>query len=314
MVGDGGTDTTHVGMAPGAKWIAVPGICRLDGNVGDDIGLNKAFQWFLCPTDLTGNLDTCDYSNAPDVINNSWGSSNPADETFRPAIQALRAAGIVPIFASGNPNAGAGSIGSPGSAPEAITVGATDSNDQIAYFSGRGPSIYPGVQKPELSAPGVYITSTMPGDAYGDMSGTSMAAPAVSGLVALMISADLKDGRRDLDVDEIEKFMEATSVDLGSPGPDNDYGYGRIDAYNAVRWILSAGDLRGTVRDVSTSLPITGATIAGVRTPAADKFTTTSGAGGVYFDHGAQRFVQRGRQRVWLHHRLILRCERYHRD
>lgn len=282
MVGDGGTANTKIGMAPGAQWIAVPGICgnTMPGNWGDDIGGNKAFQWFLCPTDLTGNLATRDCSQAPDVVNNSWGSSNPADDTFRPAIQALRAAGIMPVFAAGNPSAGPGSIGSPGSAPEAFTVGATDINDQVASFSGRGPSFYEGVQKPNVTAPGVNIKSSVSGSAYGSGSGTSMAAPAVSGLVALMVSADLKDGKRDLNVDEIQKFIESTAVKLGTTTPNDDYGYGRIDAYNAVRWALSAGDLRGTVRNANTSAPIDGATITGVK--ALDTFTTASAANGAY--------------------------------
>jgi len=283
MVGDGGTANTKIGMAPGAKWIAVPGICgnTMPGYWGDDIGGNKAFQWFLCPTDLSGDLSTRDCSKAPDVVNNSWGSSNPADDTFRPAIQALRAAGIVPVFAAGNPSAGPGSIGSPASVPEAFTIGATDIDDKVASFSGRGPSFYEEVQKPNVTAPGVNIKSSVSGNGYqSGWSGTSMAAPAVSGLVALMVSADLKDGRRDFNADEIQKFIESTAVKFGTTTPNDDYGYGRIDAYNAVRWVLSAGDLRGTVRNANTSAPINGATITGVK--ALDTFTTASAANGAY--------------------------------
>lgn len=282
MVGDGGTANTKIGMAPGAKWIAVPGICgnTMPGDWGDDIGGNKAFQWFLCPTDLTGDLATRDCSKAPDVVNNSWGSSNPADDTFRPAIQALRAAGIMPVFAAGNPGSGPGSIGSPGSAPEAFTVGATNIEDTVASFSGRGPSFYEGVQKPNVTAPGVNIKSSVGGSSYdATYSGTSMAAPAVSGLVALMVSADLKDGRRDLNVDEIQKFIESTVVKLGATTPNDDYGYGRIDAYNAVRWALAAGNVKGTVTDANTAAPIDDATIAGAKPP--DIFTSRS-ANGTY--------------------------------
>jgi len=285
MVGDGGTPGTQVGMAPGARWIAISlNELGIWGSVADDIMAHKAFQWMLCPTDLSGALATADCSKAPDVVNNSWGSANPADDTLRPDIQALRAAGIAPVFAAGNPSAGPGSIGSPASNPEAITVGATDIGDNIASFSGRGPSFYEGEQKPELSAPGVNVNSTVPGGGYSgpSWSGTSMAAPHVAGLVALIVSADLQDGYRDLDVDELERFMEDTAVDLGGPGPDDDYGYGRIDAYSAVRWARSAGDLRGTVREASIHTPIEGAAITGARTGFGDTFITRTDASGQY--------------------------------
>jgi len=286
MVGDGGTPGRQVGMAPGAQWIAAPGVCEgsSPGGIGDDIGGMKTFQWFLCPTDLSGALATADCSRAPDVINNSWGSANPADDTFRPILQALRAAGIAPVFAAGNPSAGPGSIGAPANVPEAITVGATDAGDQVAGFSGRGPSFYEGEQKPELSAPGVDVNSTVPGGGYSGptWSGTSIAAPHVAGLVALMVSADLQDGYHDLTVDELERFMEYTAVDLGASGPDDDYGYGRIDAYRAVRWVRSAGDLQGSVRDATTRALIAGATIRGVNSPSGDVFATHTDASGQY--------------------------------
>jgi uncharacterized repeat protein (TIGR01451 family) len=285
MVGDGGAPGTQVGMAPGAEWIAISlNELSIWGSVSDDIMGQKAFQWMLCPTDLSGDLATADCSKAPDAVNNSWGSANPADDTFRPAIQALRAAGIAPVFAAGNPSAGVGSIGSPGSIPEAITVGATDVDDKVASFSGRGPSFYEGEQKPELVAPGVDINSTVPGGGYSGptRSGTSMAAPHVAGLVALMVSADLQDGYRDFNVDELERFMERTAVDLGDPGPDDDYGSGRIDAFDAVRWARSAGDLQGTVRGASTSAPIAGATVTGVRAGPGDTFSTQTGVSGQY--------------------------------
>lgn len=273
-----------IGVAPAAKWIAVPGICNatMPGNLGDDIGGLKAYQWLLCPTDLSGDLSTANCSKAPHVINNSWGSANPLNDVFRPAIQALRAAGIAPVFASGNPQAGFGSIGAPANAPEAIAVGATDARDQVAAFSGRGPSYYVGEQKPELSAPGDEVRSSVRRNEYDSYSGTSMAAPHVSGLIALMISADLKDGTRDFSVDELEQFMQLTAVDLGPSGPDNEYGHGRINTYEAVSWTLASGDLSGSVNDVETGLPIASASISGRKASDEIDFLVKTGDSGVY--------------------------------
>lgn len=282
MVGNGGTTATQVGMAPAAQWIALPGICSntMSGGLRDDIGGIKAFQWVLCPTDLTGDLDSADCAKAPDVVNNSWGSANPAAELFRPIIRMLRTANIAPVFAAGNPYANSGSIGTPANAPEAITVGATDRYDAIASFSGRGPSFYPGEQKPELSAPGVEVNSSVGSFGYSESSGTSMAAPHVAGLIALMVSADLQDGRRDLTVDEIEAFLIRTAVDLGPAGPDHSFGHGRIDAYAAIRAVLNAGDLRGAIQDATTQLPLDSVQVIGQSGLA--RFAVMTGAEGLY--------------------------------
>lgn len=285
MVGNAGasnSDSSVVGMAPRARWIAVPGICSetMSGGIGDDIGGLKAFQWLLCPTDLSGDLATADCSKAPDVINNSWGSANPFSNVFEPVVNALRAAGVASVFAAGNPSAGPGSIGSPANIPAGITVGATDSQDNIASFSALGPSPIDGEQKPELSAPGVDVLSTVSTNSYSSYSGTSMAAPHVAGLVALMVSADLKDGERDFNIDELEYFMEATAVDLGAPGPDPIYGHGRIDALAAVRWASNAGDLRGVVRDAETDEPISSARVIGHSV--SQTFSVTGGSTGIY--------------------------------
>ncbi len=285
MVGEGSTTTAPtIGMAPDARWIAVPGICgdTMPGGIQDDIGGIKAFQWFLCPTDLTGDLASADCSKAPDVVNSSWGSANPVDDTFRPILQVLRAAGVAPVFAAGNPSAGAGSIGTPANIPEAIAVGATNEYDSLAYFSAQGPSFYPGEQKPELSAPGDYVLSSVDTSTYDNYSGTSMSAPHVAGLIALLVSADLQDGFRDFDVAELERLMELSAVDLGDPGPDTLFGYGRIDAYAAVQLAQTAGDLRGQFFDAERGTPIPAVWIKAVQAGSTRPFTAQADASGSY--------------------------------
>ena len=198
MVGSAPGGAFHIGMAPAAQWTAVKVLD--DDGVGYDTWIHAGFQWLLAPTDLSGSNP--DPGQAPDVVNNSWGPglSNVADLTFLPDVQALRAAGIFPVFSAGNSGGlGDGSIATPAGYPESFAVGTTDFQDAIASFSSRGPSFWEEL-KPEVSAPGVDIRSSVPGGGYeGGWSGTSMAAPHAAGLAALLLSANptltVDDGR-----------------------------------------------------------------------------------------------------------------------
>ncbi|WP_347359971.1 S8 family serine peptidase, partial [Pseudomonas sp. FW305-BF6] len=127
---------------------------------------------------------------APDVVNNSWGGGPGVDDWYKTIITNWRAANIFPEFSAGNTTpynpGGPGSVANPANYPESFATGATDINNKIAGFSLRGPSPYGGIQKPEVSAPGVNIRSSVPGSEYeGGWNGTSMAGPHTSGLVAL---------------------------------------------------------------------------------------------------------------------------------
>lgn len=242
----GGGDPA-IGVAPGARWIAVKAFN--DRGQAYDSWLHAGFQWLLDPDGDPGTDD------APDVVNCSWGSSDGYLETFRPDVQALRAAGIVPVFAAGNDGPSQSTIASPASFPESFAVGATHEDDHIAHFSSRGPSPWSEV-KPEVCAPGVDVRSSLPGGSYGQKNGTSMAAPHVTGLAALLLQAEPS-----LTVTEAEQATTSTAVGLGSPIPNNDYGWGRIDAYNAVTAVSGAGFLEGTVTDSSNAAPVADALV-----------------------------------------------------
>ena len=132
--------------------------------------------------------------------------------------------GVLVVAASGN-TAG-GTIGSPAAAPEAMAVGATDNRDLIASFTTTGPEM-------SVTAPGVDVYSTWDTlfnpNTYSYLSGTSMACPHVSGLAALVLSANPA-----LSNVEVRQIIESTADDKGTPGWDEIYGYGRINAHAAV--------------------------------------------------------------------------------
>ncbi|MEC5423886.1 S8 family serine peptidase [Virgibacillus sp. C22-A2] len=226
MVGSEPDGTNQIGVAPGAKWIAAKAFD--DSGSGSDSNILEAAQWLMAPG---GRVDM-----APDVVNNSWSGGSGINEWFLEVVQTWRAYGIFPVFAAGNasllfPN-GPGTIASPANYPESFAVGAVDDKNLLADFSFQGPSPY-GEVKPELTAPGVKIRSTLPDGGYGDKSGTSMAAPHIAAAVAL-----LRQANASITVDEIEQVLLETATPLTdrdfTESPNHGYGYGLLNMYDAV--------------------------------------------------------------------------------
>ncbi|WP_078379360.1 S8 family peptidase [Sutcliffiella halmapala] len=256
MVGAEPNGANQIGVAPGAKWIAVRAFTAAGGT---DAALLAAGEWILAPKDANGNPNP---AMAPDVVNNSWGGGPGLDEWYRPMVQAWRAAEIFPEFSAGNTRAGnpggPGSVANPANYPESFATGATDINMRLASFSLQGPSPY-GTLKPEISAPGVNIRSSVPGNGYeGGWNGTSMAGPHVSAVAAL-----LKQVNSSLTVDDIAEILTTTATPLTDStfpeSPNNGYGYGLVNAYDAVSSIISGlGKIKGQVaRDGDDSEPPT---------------------------------------------------------
>jgi subtilisin family serine protease len=153
------------------------------------------------------------------IINLSLGGDYDS-QTLHDAVIYAHNAGCVLAAATGND--GGPVVLYPAKYAEAMAVAATDSTDQRAGFSNYGPEV-------DVAAPGVNIYSTHLGGGYTYKDGTSMAAPHVAGLAALIWSAYPIYTN-----DQVESRIETTAVDLGDPGWDQYYGHGRIDAQAAA--------------------------------------------------------------------------------
>lgn len=229
---DGGAN--QIGVAPGARWIA----CRnMENGWGSPEMYIACLQFFLAPTDLAGLNPRPDLG--ADVVSNSYGcpptEGCPSTE-LETAVTTMRIAGIFMSVSAGNTGSSCSTIvDPPGTYDSSITIGATDIYDGIASFSSRGP--VGTLIKPDLSAPGVNVRSSLFTGSYGSMSGTSMAAPHVAGAVALLWSmAHLYRG----DVDATEQLLQSTAVDVsdvtcgGTADNNNVYGEGRLDIFVAL--------------------------------------------------------------------------------
>lgn len=304
MVGDDG-GTNQIGMAPGAQWIACAG-CP-DGSC-PDYALLTCAQFVVAPTRTNGTDPNPDVR--PDVVSNSWGGcSRTYDPWYRESVDAWQAAGVYPVFSNGNASncgypspPGLNTVGNPARYGNVTGVGSSGkSNGQYANHSNWGPTdnlddVNPtdpyANMKPQVLAPGVSIRSSMGSSdtAYGGMTGTSMSAPHVGGLLALMYQAGpcLRG-----DYAATELIIESTAVDMvyddGSPlTPDNfpnfATGWGEIDALAAVQTAAGAcgsSVLTGSV--VSDSYePIAGAKVQMTGGEAAHNRTVYTNSAGVY--------------------------------
>ncbi len=244
-VGDDGAGN-QVGVAPGAKWIA----CRnMDsGGNGKPAWYSECFEFLIAPYPIGGGQG--DPSKAPDAINNSWTcppSEGCSTETLHAIVDAVRAAGIVPVFAASNYGPNCSTIQEPPAIyASAFDVGALDSNNNIASFSSRGPVIADGSHrtKPDVSAPGVNIRGAVPGNGYqSGWSGTSMAAPHVAGAVALLwqenpsLVGDVAKTEANLDHSATHLIDNQAVGNCRGPlvFQDNTFGYGLINLLKAVQ-------------------------------------------------------------------------------
>lgn len=262
-----------VGMAPDAQWIG----CRnMNQGTGTPASYIACFEFFLAPYPQNG--DPAQDGNpalAPHIINNSWYC--PPEEgcdfaSLHQVVQTVRDAGIMVVASAGNSGPGCTSIQYPISAyPEVFSVGAHNSSGEIASFSSRGPVMADGSgrMKPEMTAPGVEVRSTVPGGGYAIKSGTSMAAPHMAGAVALLWSAAPHLIGQ---LEETEEILFKSATPVAYPNyvivsqdgsnrpfcslsstptvPNHTYGYGRLNVAAAVEMALQPASLKVNLAQV----------------------------------------------------------------
>jgi len=248
-----GTGTTGIivgetrGIAPDAEWIGCVNLAR---NLGNPALYLDCMQFMFAPYPQGG--DPFEHGNTAKgamIINNSWGcpkveGCDPA--VFEQAMSVLKSAGIFMSVAAGNNGYyGCATITDPPAIyKNAFTVGAVNKTGELSAFSSRGPVEVDGSgrAKPDLLAPGEQILVASPGGTYTFSSGTSFSAPHVSGVVALMWSANpALIG----DIDMTTRILRETAQPFTGResecgGIANESGAGILDAYAAVQAALAA--------------------------------------------------------------------------
>jgi len=186
-----------------------------------------------------------------DIINMSFGGYNSL--TMHEPIKNAYNEGIILVASSGN--YGENEVLYPARFPETIAVGATDINDNITNYSNEGGNLDLVAPGGSESTYGILSTSGYNKD-YVEMVGTSMAAPYVSGVAALLLAEGVSPS-------QIRHRLTSTAVDLGPAGKDNTYGYGLVDAYGALinkklkrPYVFAAVKENGTIKIKSEFITI----------------------------------------------------------
>jgi subtilisin len=244
---DTGIDWNHPDLRPNVRGAVsfVPGETAMDGNshgthcagtIGAAINgtgvVGVAPEAWLYGVKVLANNGSGQFSwiiaginwaiqNRMQIISMSLGAAaGPA--ALEAICNAAFNAGVLLVAAAGNTGGAGGAVGVPGRYRNVVAVSAIDSNNVIAPFSSRGPQV-------EICAPGVQVLSTIPGGGYGVKSGTSMACPHVAGGAAVIWGA-----HRFANNVQIWNLLGATADNLGNPGWDPLYGYGRVDVDQAA--------------------------------------------------------------------------------
>jgi subtilisin family serine protease len=200
-------DNAIVGIAPGVK--------IMDLRFLDSKNLFYGSDWKKFAQAIDYAVD-----NGARIINLSVYANAKPPGVLEQALRRAMQHGVIIVGIAGND--GTAQVSYPGKYDFVIAVSATDRNDQLARFSNYGSEV-------TVTAPGDKITSLFPGGIAGTSSGTSFAAPHVTGALALILSVNPS-----MTADQALTILEGSAMDLGSQGRDRQFGYGLINVYNAV--------------------------------------------------------------------------------
>jgi serine protease AprX len=257
IAGQGDGNAAYRGVAPG---VALVGVKVMSASGTATTSTVLAGLQFCIDRKSTYNIR---------IVNMSFGSSGPSDgnDVLSAAVNAIADHGMVPVVAAGNDGPARASIGSPAAAAKALTVCSIADPGvkgfSLSSWSSRGPTA-DGRIKPDVCGPGLSITSARANTTTGYItySGTSMAAPFVAGVAALML-----DVNNALTPAQVKSMMMSTAVDWTGAGLDTETGAGRLQAYEAIK---RAGARSGTGPAIPSHFMNTGSLRA---TSAVDRFS-----------------------------------------
>ncbi len=230
IAGAGNLDPLHAGIAPKASLVYTDMV----DNINNASAYYTKQKVRITSNSYRGSLNGGVYDYNSRVIDQQASDGSYPD--------------LLHIFAAANEGSGFRTVADSWSAAKnALVVGAVDHRNQIAYFSSRGP-VKDGRIKPEVVASGVEVHSTAPVNSYSSLSGTSMATPAVAGIVSLLYERYKQLNNNDTpDAGLIKALICNTADDLGNQGPDFTYGFGQVNAGRAVEALEKKNWLTGRI-------------------------------------------------------------------
>ena len=175
---------------------------------GDDASVARGIRWAA--------------DHGARIINLSLGGQQNS-RTLHEAIDYAFRQGAMLVAASGNDRENGNPINYPAAFDHVVAAGSTGNLDTLTGFSSTGDYV-------DLAAPGVGLWTTIPGNGYGPPNGTSFSSPYVAGVAGLVLTL-----RPDLSSTDVECILEASADDKGAPGKDAEYGWGRLNAFKAVK-------------------------------------------------------------------------------